>query len=133
MNGVEITSDSLDPGVLGTNDRIPGGVRLTLDLNQIDRKGSGSTAAGTLAHEGTHGQQLRAWGPPTPEDTYRRELNANVNESLTNQFMNEPSSVWSPTMTPTERWSRIRRSAFQSCDHARSAAPESVQERYICQ
>jgi RHS repeat-associated protein len=130
-NGVEIASGHLDPGVLGTNDRVAGGIRLTLDFDQIDR-GTSSTAAGVLAHEGTHGQQLRERGTPRPTDTYGREMAANVNESLTNQFLGQRSSVWSPAMTPRERWSRLRRASFLSCNEARRAAPSTVSGRYIC-
>ncbi len=123
-NGVNIASADMPLGVLGNTGRGGGGsVEIQLDLQQISSS-RGSTGAGVLAHEATHGVQQRNRGlPTTASDIFHRELVANYMESLTNQFLGQPTSVWSPDMSPAERRQRVRASAYQSCDYARRSFP----------
>jgi len=119
-NGVTVVSADLPDRVMGDHSPGPNGTTiLELDIANLER-GRGSTGAGTLAHEATHGIQERAGGQPRSlAEVDRREVQGNVMESLTNQFLNQDSSVWSRTMTPRERIRRIHEAAFLSCDYAR--------------
>jgi hypothetical protein len=119
-NGVKVESTDLPDRVNGDHGPGPNGTTIIeLDIANIERD-RGSTGAGTLAHETTHGIQERAGGQPRSlQEISNREYGANVMESLTNQFLGQSTSVWSPTMTPQERLNRIRRAAFLSCDYAR--------------
>lgn len=122
-NGVNINDADLPSGKLGATslgrDRV---INIELDLSAI-RTSRSSTGAGTLGHEAMHGYQYRTSGHVRSlEDVYRREVLGNVVESLTNQILDQRSSVWYRGITHRERWRRITGAAARSC--------AAVQARY---